>query len=182
MKGESPFTKPEPIFKSPRHLRQLASQPAKRNWRKPSAVIANAYCEGLPDDSLFDAGYDKACFYAGYPTAAAQCTNAGLTIISQTPGGIQFNIYMVPYYAQQSLDYARDVKPMDTCASAAYARVARGDTLRVYITYSKWLSKSGGFFETELPTAMSNPNVEHLDAYVQKSDLTWPTSPTFSYK
>ncbi len=36
VKGENPFTKPEPIFKSPRHLRQLASQPAKRNWRKPS--------------------------------------------------------------------------------------------------------------------------------------------------
>ncbi len=53
VKGENPFTKPEPIFKSPRHLRQLASQPAKRNWRKPSAVIANAKCEGLPDDSQF---------------------------------------------------------------------------------------------------------------------------------
>ncbi|MGC8657444.1 MAG: hypothetical protein ACP5U1_00045 [Desulfomonilaceae bacterium] len=182
VKGESPFTKPEPIFKSPRHLRQLASQPAKRNWRKPSAVIANAYCEGLPDDSLFDAGYDKACFYSGYPAAANQCNNAGLTIISQTQGGIQFNQYMAPYYAQQDLNYNSDVKPMDTCASAAYAREAKGDTLRVYITYSKWQTKTGGFFETELPTLLSNPNVQHLDAYVQSVGGTWPTTPTFSYK
>jgi hypothetical protein len=192
VKGENPFTKPEPIFKSPRHLRQLASQPTKRNWRKPSAVIANAYCEGLPDDSQFNAGYNKACFYSGYNPAGKQCKYEGLTIISDTPGGIWFNQYVKPYYDQRDigiLNNSRDVAPMDNCASAAYARAANGTTLRVYIKCDKWRAKSGGFFDTELPILMENVNVEHLDAYVQtcadcdtQTGCSFPVAPTFRYK
>jgi hypothetical protein len=192
VKGESPFTKPEPIFRSPRNLRQMASQKVKRNWRKPSSVIANAKCEGLPDDSQFDAGYDKACFYAGYDPAGTKCQSEGFKIISDTPGGISFNVYMVPYYAQQKagiLQYDRDVSPMDSCASAAYARSANGSTLRVYIRCDKWASKSGGFFDTELPILLENQNVDHLDAYVEtcancstRTGCAWPTVATFSYK
>ncbi|MEI6134092.1 MAG: hypothetical protein WCP72_03900, partial [Desulfomonile sp.] len=172
VKGESPFTKPEPIFRSPRNLRQMASQKVKRNWRKPSSVIANAKCEGLPDDSQFDAGYNRACFYSGYrdppDTGGAnyQCTSImGLTIISQTPGGIWFNVYMDPFYTQQKqgiLNTARDVTPMDTCASAAYARAANGSTIYAYVRCNKWTDRTGGFWETELPVLMENPNVESL--------------------
>ena len=192
VKGESPFTKPEPIFRSPRNLRQMASQKAKRNWRKPSSVIANAKCEGLPDDSQFDAGYDKACFYSGYDPAGTKCQSQGFKIISDTPGGISFNVYMVPYYAQQKagiLQYDRDVSPMDSCASAAYARAAHGTTLRVYIRCDKWDSKSGGFFDTELPILMENHNVTHLDAYVEictscsgRTGCNFPAVATFRYK
>jgi hypothetical protein len=39
LKGESPFTMPEPIFKSPRSLRHLLTQPVKRDWHQPAAVI-----------------------------------------------------------------------------------------------------------------------------------------------
>jgi hypothetical protein len=39
LKGESPFTMPEPIFKSPRSLRYLLTQPVKRDWHQPAAAI-----------------------------------------------------------------------------------------------------------------------------------------------
>jgi Inverse autotransporter, beta-domain len=38
-KGESPFTVPEPIFRSPRSLRYLLTQTVKRDWHQPAAVI-----------------------------------------------------------------------------------------------------------------------------------------------
>lgn len=188
-KGENPFTKPEPIFRSPRNLRQFASQPAKRNWRKPSAVIANANCEGLPDDSLFDAGYGRACFYSGYADndtgANYQCTHNGFTIISQTQGGILFNQYMAPYYSQRNqgiLDNNRDVAPMDSCASAAFARQAQGNPVYVYVRCNKWANKTGGFWDTEYPILMENPNVKSLIAREEvctdcanQTGCTWTT-------
>ncbi|MGA8832379.1 MAG: hypothetical protein WB554_12290 [Desulfomonilaceae bacterium] len=39
LKGESPFTAPTPIFRSPRNLSYMASQPVKRNWNQPSSVV-----------------------------------------------------------------------------------------------------------------------------------------------
>jgi hypothetical protein len=39
LKGESPFTMPEPIFKSPRSLRYMLTQPVKRDWHQPAAVV-----------------------------------------------------------------------------------------------------------------------------------------------
>ena len=39
LKGENPFTMPEPIFRSPRSLRHMLTQKVKRNWHQPSAVI-----------------------------------------------------------------------------------------------------------------------------------------------
>ena len=38
-RGESPFTKPEPIFNSPRHRRYMLTQPVRRNWHEPAAVV-----------------------------------------------------------------------------------------------------------------------------------------------
>jgi hypothetical protein len=40
-KGESPFTMPEPIFKSPRSLRYMLTEKVKRDWRQPSTVVVN---------------------------------------------------------------------------------------------------------------------------------------------
>jgi hypothetical protein len=36
---ESPFTMPEPVFKSPRDLRRLLGLKVKRNWHQPAAVV-----------------------------------------------------------------------------------------------------------------------------------------------
>jgi hypothetical protein len=39
LKGESPFTMPEPVFKSPRNLTRMLTQKVKRNWHQPTAVV-----------------------------------------------------------------------------------------------------------------------------------------------
>jgi hypothetical protein len=39
LKGESPFTMPEPIFKSPRTLRYMLTQKVKRDWHQPTTVV-----------------------------------------------------------------------------------------------------------------------------------------------
>ncbi len=41
LKGESPFTKPEPIFKSPRNLWYMLTQTVKRDWHQPSTIVVN---------------------------------------------------------------------------------------------------------------------------------------------
>jgi hypothetical protein len=40
LKGESPFTAPEPIFQSPRNLKRYLAQKVKRNWHFPAEVIS----------------------------------------------------------------------------------------------------------------------------------------------
>lgn len=37
---ESPFTLPEPVFKSPRDLRRFLALKVKRNWQQPAAVLS----------------------------------------------------------------------------------------------------------------------------------------------
>ncbi len=44
--GESPFTAPEPIFKSPRNLRRLLSRKVDRNYISPPANVARALGDG----------------------------------------------------------------------------------------------------------------------------------------
>ncbi len=39
-RGESPLTKPEPIFKSPRNLRYMMTQKVRRDWHQATAVVA----------------------------------------------------------------------------------------------------------------------------------------------
>jgi hypothetical protein len=39
LKGESPITMPEPIFKSPRNLFYMLTQTVNRNWHQPGAVV-----------------------------------------------------------------------------------------------------------------------------------------------
>jgi hypothetical protein len=40
LSGKSPFTLPEPVFRSPRDLRRLLGLKVKRNWHQPKAVVA----------------------------------------------------------------------------------------------------------------------------------------------
>jgi hypothetical protein len=46
LKGESPFTMPEPIFKSPRTLTYMLTQKVKRDWRRPATVIVATQTDG----------------------------------------------------------------------------------------------------------------------------------------
>jgi hypothetical protein len=39
LSGESPFTIPEPVFRSPRNLRRMLGLKVKRNWHQPEAVV-----------------------------------------------------------------------------------------------------------------------------------------------
>jgi hypothetical protein len=39
LNGQSPITLPEPIFRSPRSLRYVLTQPVKRDWHQPAAAI-----------------------------------------------------------------------------------------------------------------------------------------------
>ena len=39
IKGESPFTMPEPIFKSPRNLGRMMAQKVKRDWSPPMPIV-----------------------------------------------------------------------------------------------------------------------------------------------
>ena len=158
VKGESPFTKPEPIFRSPRNLRQMASQKVKRNWRKPSAVIANAKCEGLPDDSQFASPENMACFFSG--AGEAKCKGYGYTVIGDTPGGKWTDAYSLQYphpFVGSIYDYNRDIVPFFNCSSAAFARMANGE-IHAYIP-GRYYSCSGIttgrttiFWMVELPT------------------------------
>jgi hypothetical protein len=174
IKGENPFTKPEPIFRSPRNLRQMASQPAKRNWRKPSAVIANAKCEGLPDNSQFQTAEDKACFFAGGSGATEKkCKDEGYTVVGQTSGGAWVASYVnsFPSAAIYGPEYTRDFEPMWICGSIAFATMATGDAY-VYLYDPR---PNAVWFTTELPTLRSNSNVQHIWAYTWNGS-NWGTA------
>lgn len=173
--GESPFTSPEPVFKSPRNLRRLLVRPVKRNWFKPATVVANANCEGLPDDSQFDTPVDMACFSSGAyvfpPNNTNACKHFGYWVIEDTPGGLWTGHY-ADQWTTPPLDYRRDKEPMFHCSSAAYARVAKGVT-HAYIGWRYWNNRITVFWLTELPTLRDNPNVSSILAYTNsESDPT----------
>ncbi len=52
-KGESPFTAPTPIFRSPRNLSYMANQPAQRNWSQPTAVVSNRNLTPTPTSQAY---------------------------------------------------------------------------------------------------------------------------------
>jgi hypothetical protein len=46
LKGESPFTTPTPIFRSPRNLKHMLTQTVKRDWHQPTAVVVTRPGQG----------------------------------------------------------------------------------------------------------------------------------------
>jgi hypothetical protein len=46
LRGESPVSKPEPIFKSPRNLWHMLTQTVNRNWYQPTAVVLTRQGQG----------------------------------------------------------------------------------------------------------------------------------------
>jgi len=98
LKGESPFTMPEPIFKSPRSLRYLLTQPVKRDWHQPSSVLVAKAAQasqqagltlvatGIPGpfgpEIWNSAGQGAADAFVGGPISAAQLV--GVTKITVT--------------------------------------------------------------------------------------------------
>lgn len=165
VKGQSPFDPAPPVFRSPRNLSRLLTLPVRRDWHKPSGVVANPRCKGLPDDSMFQVPYGKACFYTGYPIAEQQCHAVGRYTISDTPG----QHWVVDYdkdWLGPPYDYNRDIKPIDQCMSAAFARAAEGDVI-IYVRCGNDPVHNPGsvLWTTELPTLLSNSNVTSIKAY-----------------
>jgi len=78
---ESPFTFPEPVFRSPRNLWRLLGQKVNRNWHQPEAVVlARAFAEQPP------------------PPQTPTCPNLqGLVLISNgIPAGTLFFATQIP--------------------------------------------------------------------------------------
>ncbi|MBI5249289.1 MAG: inverse autotransporter beta domain-containing protein [Desulfomonile tiedjei] len=178
LKGESPFDSPEPVFRSPRNFTRLLTRPVKRNWLKPSSLVANATCEGTPDDSQFQLPVNVSGFYKGFsPGLVAFMHYLGFQIVTDTAGGQGVNVYVA---AHSGSNYTRDQEPMFKCMSAAYARAARGSTVVLFRrgTYS---DRSSMFYQIELPALLSNPNVTEIRAYeanVSDSSLSIPADPS----
>jgi hypothetical protein len=49
---ESPFTLPEPVFRSPRNLRRMLGLKVKRNWHQPAAVVSATPSSATPSSNL----------------------------------------------------------------------------------------------------------------------------------
>ncbi len=164
--GDSPFTMPEPVFRSPRNMKRHLIGPVHRMWYKPYAIVANTRCRGLPSDSFFRVGYGKSCFYTGFPQASDQCHTVGRYIISDTEGGRWVNTYDQDWLRFSPYNYDRDIKPMDICQSAAFARAAEGDVV-IFVRCGRdpQHNPDSVLWTTELPTLLSNPNVSSIKAY-----------------
>ncbi len=46
LRGESPFTMPEPIFRSPRSLRYMLTEKVKRDWHQSTSIVATRQSQG----------------------------------------------------------------------------------------------------------------------------------------
>jgi hypothetical protein len=170
LKGENPFSLPEPVFRSPRNFRHVLTQKVRRNWHRSPVAVANSRCEGLPDDSQFSMPEDNACFWSGKNTQA-ECKLRGFIVQLMTPGGEWTDSYIKQFpnsFTGTDEEYTRDFEPMWICASAASARQARG-LVRVFLNNPRPTSV---FFTTELPTLLSNPNVSPVWAYYWNG-ATW---------
>ncbi len=97
--------------------------------------------------------------------AADQCHTVGRFIISDTQGGQWLNTYDKDWLAPPYI-YDRDVKPMDICQSAAFARAAEGDVV-IFVRCGRDPASNpeSVLWTTELPTLLSNPNVTSVKAY-----------------
>jgi len=169
--GQNPFSMPDPVFKSPRNLRRLLSQPVKRHWAKPAVVVANSRCEGEPPDSMFATpDPTKNCYFGGggnipgYQGGIAACHAAGLYTIQDTPAGqgliTYIGTYSVPPYA-----YKRDAEPMWACSSAAYVRATQTVNVRAYVRCDIYNSRDSLFFSVELPALIESPDVDTITIY-----------------
>ncbi|MGO9570410.1 MAG: hypothetical protein ACLP5H_22995 [Desulfomonilaceae bacterium] len=73
LSGESPFTLPEPVFRSPRDLRRLLGLKVKRNWHQPAGVVL-ARTSASPSPGPITATADGSCVSFGtqsYPLTPA---------------------------------------------------------------------------------------------------------------
>ena len=53
LRGESPFTLPEPVFRSPRDLRRLLGLKVKRNWHQPAGVVRHGQTTSVRAQARF---------------------------------------------------------------------------------------------------------------------------------
>jgi len=169
--GQNPFTMPDPVFKSPRNLRRLLSQPVKRHWAKPGTVVANSRCEGEPPDSMFATpDPTKNCFYGGggdipgFQGGINACHSAGLYTIQNTLAYNGLNTYIGSYSVPPYV-YKRDAEPMWACSSSAYVRATQTVNVRAYVRCDVYASRDSLFFSVELPALIERPDVQSITIY-----------------
>lgn len=108
--GESPFTLPEPVFRSPRDLRRLLGLKVKRNWHQPEGVVSArnvqqakpfvpfsryVYIGTLPANSGVSPGY----LLLDQPISASDLVGAGQVVVTWTgsaapPGFVSLHLYL----------------------------------------------------------------------------------------
>ncbi|MFA6221521.1 MAG: hypothetical protein WC647_04340 [Desulfomonilaceae bacterium] len=116
IKGESPVTMPEPIFKSPRNLRRMLTQKVKRDWNQQyapgRAALASAAVSGGCALSRTAAGGDNN-FFSPF--------NEGVVPYSQlTPGA----------YVTVTFTYTTNYTPPPDRDLSVYVQ---GDNLSIYV-------------------------------------------------
>lgn len=97
LRGESPFSKPEPIFSSPRSLRYVLTQKVHRNWHQPTAV---ALTRGSSSQTQG-------------PGPCVNPTDRFLASLTMTPGGgnsFDSGITQFPYVSYLCLDPTKDIR------------------------------------------------------------------------
>jgi hypothetical protein len=109
LRGESPFTMPEPVFRSPRNLRRLLGLKVKRNWSQPAAVVvARSYqaptppapaplaCPNLQGSILYTTQMNQLVIYPTNPPLPTIATGTVVRVCwcgLQNPIATRFTLY-----------------------------------------------------------------------------------------
>ncbi len=107
LSGESPFTLPTPVFRSPRDLRRLLGLKVKRNWHQPEGVVlarASATPSTSPPTSpptpppgslVIFGPIDIAPYFATFSTTPTVPTTwSGYTTVTVTWSGVKSGVIM----------------------------------------------------------------------------------------
>jgi hypothetical protein len=125
LSGESPFTAPEPVFKSPRNLRRWLTTKVHRNWHQPSAVVVARQVQNLTGGA---GGCDRVI--APFP----------LNVV--VPGAVFANNIAFPLFPFGSLNPTGVIKLTLTFASP----VPLGEVVAVAVIGDNNVTDNTGFF------------------------------------
>ncbi len=82
LKGQSPFTNPTPIFKSPRNLWYMLTQTVNRDWHQPTAVVVTRLGHGEEFSTSSGAG---PCMLTGATWIATIIHDGDFTVVASIP-------------------------------------------------------------------------------------------------
>ncbi|MGB6068285.1 MAG: hypothetical protein WBG50_26045 [Desulfomonilaceae bacterium] len=105
-RGESPFTKPEPIFKSPRTLRYMLTRPVRRDWHQSTAIVVTRQGQGQEGCTGECCNLDR--FLASIPMSGGD-GEYGSGYVSFPP--VPYTCLNPTKFIVVEFDYAFDVPP-----------------------------------------------------------------------